>query len=486
MVVLGKEFYERTGQLVCKDTSRVYNNLPSFPVFEQLLKNNNVDKYKYYLDVGYPLEMIPGKNLTNEKKMEKYFPLTLSDGRVLNIDFCDLDEIVDRLPVAHCYDQYGYKYIATRCMIRNAIGKDINFHRFRYDKPVYLKYNVDNFLKINHCPYRVNNIPEGCNSNDNIELISIYGEIRYTCIRYLIKYVNSFTEDGRIRHLMVERTKSITKEEASECLINKCKELGRPLTMRDILEWNDINRVSMRVIINYWKSFTKMNNDLGLYFIDCNNIILDYAQCLECIEIVCDFVKSNNRQDVTLNDFDDSLIEYKYYDLAKCLKVNNTDMYNAVKLFGCTFAFRGFGHQYVFEDGEITVSTYEYDFSILLKKYGFIYEESYFRDVSYTMIDDKYNGKMNCDYQIFCGNQIIYVELCGILNNANFANCYYTNKSIEHDSAEIYRQKLNYKKELLERNNAKYYFIIGNDLNNNYFENLIITIKTMEVIDDVE
>lgn len=96
-----------------------------------------------------------------------------------------------------------------------------------------------------------------------------------------------------------------------------------------------------------------------------------------------------------------------------------TTLNDVVKLYGCKLQSSGNGMNYIFGDGEKTVSKYEYDFSIFLRENGFEYNKTYYRNIYYKNLDNEYAGNMNCDYCIDFSGNLVYIELAGILGNKN-------------------------------------------------------------------
>ena len=128
---------------------------------------------------------------------------------------------------------------------------------------------------------------------------------------------------------------------------------------------------------------------------------------------------------------------------------------------------------YRFEDGEFTVSKYEYDFSQFLRDNGFEYGKTYFRNIYYKKLDDEYKGNMNCDYCIDFDGQLVYIELAGILGNKEYQDAYRNNTMLQSKSKEEYRQKLNQKREMFERNNLEYYILLPDEMNENTYKNIL-------------
>lgn len=111
-------------------------------------------------------------------------------------------------------------------------------------------------------------------------------------------------------------------------------------------------------------------------------------------------------------------------------------------------------------------------FSKYLKDNGFIYNKDYFRDVKYSNFINNYNGNMNCDYVIYIGNDVLYIEIAGII--ADYKTWYYEDKIISNSkSKEKYRIKLKEKEQMLKTNNLRYFILFPCDLTKENFTDII-------------
>lgn len=111
-------------------------------------------------------------------------------------------------------------------------------------------------------------------------------------------------------------------------------------------------------------------------------------------------------------------------------------------------------NKFYMSDGERCDSGYEYEISVWLKSHGIKYR----RDVAYTEIDNKYHGKMNCDYVFDLENgEVWYVEMAGFLVTYDFTK-------FRSREEEKYYFKIKYKEKLLKRNNANYRIITVDDM----------------------
>ena len=81
---------------------------------------------------------------------------------------------------------------------------------------------------------------------------------------------------------------------------------------------------------------------------------------------------------------------------------------------------------------------------------------------------------MNCDYVISNGNDVIYVELAGMLGNKEQQVAFRNNTHIHNSKAkETYRLKLNKKKELFEKNNLTFYILLPDEMNETTYIDII-------------
>lgn len=133
----------------------------------------------------------------------------------------------------------------------------------------------------------------------------------------------------------------------------------------------------------------------------------------------------------------------------------------------------GNGMNHKFDDGEVTTSLYEYEFSNFLRNNGFEYGKTYFRNIYYKKLDDEYKGNMNCDYCIDFNGQLVYIELAGILGNKEHQEAYRNNTPLKSKSKEEYRLKLNHKREIFERNNLEYYILLPDEMNEETYKNIL-------------
>jgi hypothetical protein len=109
--------------------------------------------------------------------------------------------------------------------------------------------------------------------------------------------------------------------------------------------------------------------------------------------------------------------------------------------------------KYTLDDGEICASQYELLVSQWLKEHSIRYD----RDINYCDFIKNYHGKMNCDYKLYIGDEIWYVEVAGFIRNQDIQT--YSSEEME------YYRRLTYKEKLLKREGLNYLFVYLWDLN---------------------
>ena len=151
-----------------------------------------------------------------------------------------------------------------------------------------------------------------------------------------------------------------------------------------------------------------------------------------------------------------------YY--TKHFKQNNISFREFLQSLGFELQKAGNGLNYTYEDGEKVKSQYELDFSNLLREYSLIFNKDYFREVRYKTFIKDYNKLMDCDYVIHYNNEMIYVEIVGMLRD--YKNNLINNIPITTSkSKEKYRKSLTKKETMLKENGLTYYLLFPDDIN---------------------
>jgi hypothetical protein len=103
------------------------------------------------------------------------------------------------------------------------------------------------------------------------------------------------------------------------------------------------------------------------------------------------------------------------------------------------------GHHFVFENGEVCKSRYEYDVSKWLREHNV----SYLRNTPYKDFIDWYDGKKDCDYMIMYNSELIFLEIAGLYTSRE------KKSSMERDYIKRFEHKL--QNLLCELNNVVLY-----------------------------
>jgi hypothetical protein len=111
--------------------------------------------------------------------------------------------------------------------------------------------------------------------------------------------------------------------------------------------------------------------------------------------------------------------------------------------------------------------------SIYLRSLGLHYNIDYRRDVRYSEYFDL-DSRIDCDYVVDASFPI-FIEVAGIIYNPESTNS--NNEWMTHTYSSTieneYRDKMVIKKELLDKNQAKYCFVFLNDMQNGNYRNMI-------------
>lgn len=409
--------------------------------------------------------------------LKSKFPISSANGLTLN--FYDYLQSKRKIFV-DCVDQYGYKYRidSERISVFQNIDCKLGLNRFFKHNP-YTRENINNFFRLNNIGLKlIDEINYHKGANINYHFMWDNGEILNTNWNTIQTNPTSFNRDNQNEKIYHIHKTRMTKERAIEIIKSKEQKLQRPLLQTDFENTKTTDdTIGIRIIWKYWGTFRNMIKELGLqehdtYYKPNNVNYKNHTEIMDLINQVCNKVKNENRSIITTMDFK-SVTDIDISTLKRHCQLDNTTLKDVLEQNGCKMQQAGNGMNYTFDDGELTVSKYEYDFSKFLRKNGFVYNTDYFRDVLYKTLDNDYNGKMNCDYCIIINGNPVYVELAGILGNDEHIKAYKDNIPIKSKSKETYRLKLNQKREIFEKNKLNYYILLKDDMNENTYKNII-------------
>lgn len=269
----------------------------------------------------------------------------------------------------------------------------------------------------------------------------------------------------------------LSKEDCINIIMNMQSLLDRPLCYDDF-RGSSVDHVGITQIKKHWGTVNKMKSELGLKITQESMLdrqIFSIKEFEEMCKNFNQYLIKHNIKSITTKSFDkiDGFMNYCSFDKYSNKFFGIPITKYLQNEFGIIFGNKGNGKTYDFADGEITVSQWEYDFSTFLRNNGFDYNESYFRNIRYNTIDDNYDGHMDCDYMICINDTIVYIELAGILNCKKYSDAFKYNIPLKSKSKELYRQKLNQKREIFERNNLEYYILFPDDMNEDNYKRIL-------------
>lgn len=422
---------------------------------------------------------------TNERiqYFKNMFPYKYNENITLYLLNDDVKVTIDSRNTRDYYfnmiDNEGYKYYQNIHHIMSSSSYAKCPARFFANNP-YTYDNINHYFELNDVDLFIDgtNLPvSGCArkkfnfvKKDGEIICTTWNQIQHHTFRYKRNY-------NEIKQKIFEDT-HMTKEKAIPIIMAKYDELKRPLLQRDFegVETSD-NTIGIRVIWRIWGTFTNIIKELGLpehdyYFKPFDKNYHPHDEVISSVKTVCEKVKSMGRTTVMYSDFKEN-IDIEISTIRRHCELDGITLNTLIEKYGCKLQQAGNGLNYTFDNGEKIVSKYEYDFSNFLRKHGLIYKIDYYRDVPYRNLDSTYSGNMNCDYLIILNGKKVYIELAGILGNKAHQEAYRNNISINSKSKELYRQKLNQKREIFENNGLEYYILLPDEMNEKTYENIL-------------
>lgn len=267
----------------------------------------------------------------------------------------------------------------------------------------------------------------------------------------------------------------ISKSKATELILKKQRDLGRLLLTKDFCS-PEQDEVGIGIIKNIWGSFNNMKMDLGLEITQEGMTTLSkpFDEMKKDLDSLCDNIyRAENRKTITTDDINNNpnTVTYGTYQ-----RIFRKELGLTVRDYLQTIGFQlqdaGTGLNYMFLDGEETSSQYELFFSKYLRDaWGLTYNVDYFRNIKYKTFVDNYNRNMDCDYIIRKNDQLIYIEIAGMLRD--YKQWYLDDKPIiSSKSKEKYRLTLTKKEKMFVQSNLKYHILFPCDLNEEYLNGL--------------
>lgn len=482
--ILYNQYVETYGEVPVGRYCDGKHNMPHMRIIQKVLNNNNMEYKNFISQFGKVTRFSKKMQEDVVENIKNKFPMDISGITfyLTNVEVVRQDNRKHYKYIVDMYDDFGYKYKTNFTFVSLSIKNGSQLSRFFKGNP-YTYQNINLYCKLNNIDLSIdgNDLPVKGYAKELLDFVDSNGNIVRTSWNHITQYkIKCKTPDEVIK---VKNKVYMSKERAIPIIKNKEKELGRPLLQSDFegVETTDTS-IGIRVIWRLWGTFSNMIDELELIKHDCfykpnSSNYTPHNEVMNLIKFVCEKIKSTGRNIIMYSDFE----EHTNLDITKFrrhCKLENTTLNDIVKLYGCELQRAGNGMNHKFEDGEFTVSKYEYDFSQFLRENGFEYGKTYFRNIYYKTLDNEYTGNMNCDYCVNLNGHLIYIELAGILGNKEHQNAYKNNIPLKSKSKEEYRQKLNQKRDMLERNGLEYYILLPDEMNENTYKNIINKYQT--------
>lgn len=394
-------------------------------------------------------------------------------------DICKRKEQITKMEytrIKSYTEKYGYDYLCLDCKFDVMPTAKLNVGTFKNNDEKIKKFlirKLRDFVEKNGYPkfkkkdFRPENkmptlrMYEQYLGGDLVDWLELCGYSLSNAEKYEIR-----TRGGQ--------SKNLTKEDCVNIIMNMQSKFNRPLEYKDFKNPN-MDEIGVTMIKKYWGSLNKMKKELGLEIVQ--ESMMDKQLSKEdfdaTVKNILDFLAKENRNFTTTRDIHESSQWSSYGTLDRMSKkYYGVNFIKYFSNFGIVFGNQGQGLNYDFDDQEHVASQYEYMFSKFLKENGFIFNKDYFRDIKYSNFINNYHGNMNCDYVIHTQNDILYIEIAGII--ADYKTWYYENRKISKSkSKEKYRIKLKEKELMLKNNGLKYFILFPCDLTQENFTNII-------------
>lgn len=217
-----------------------------------------------------------------------------------------------------------------------------------------------------------------------------------------------------------------TQDEVISALQAKHKELGRQLYSSDI----STPKIGFSSIV-VARLFGSFNNAIKAANLDPPKIetIIKLTKaerdkkfyeslCDELRTLVQDYIQKTGLNtirwaDIESGQYGDSYHNHKTYSYY--FKMYGADVKAYVASLGCRMDNNAIGHSSILKTGEYVASVLEAKTSTYLNKLGLHYNSDYFRSVKYSTFSSN-TSRMDCDYAINTNNDVVYIEVAGMIN----------------------------------------------------------------------
>lgn len=264
-----------------------------------------------------------------------------------------------------------------------------------------------------------------------------------------------------------KETNKYTKEYVTFLIFELSNKLNRPLIMKD---FNSKNGLPIYYINKYWGNINNMKTKLGLEVVRerMDKRILSINEINTIIDVIIKYCNINNVDNLTWNIIENDILKDDNIHrgknaINKASKTFFGELFSQKLLeYNIHITSPGRGYNYTFDDGEKSLSEYEYRFSKCLKEKGYKYNVDYKKDVKYKYFSNNINKNYTCDYVINYNDKKIYIEIAGILRD--YKRHYVNNIKFNSKSKMEYYNKLKIKENILIENKCDYLIIFPEDI----------------------
>lgn len=269
---------------------------------------------------------------------------------------------------------------------------------------------------------------------------------------------NIKTYSNFIEYIGLRPQRHISKECATKLVYNKLNKLDRPLKLEDFCQIDSIDEIGRPTIKRIWGTFNNMLTDLDLP-INQKNMTdkhKDIEELKNDIKGLCERIyQKEDRRIISLSDIEEDSLCMAPGTYTKYFKQElNMTTSEYIESIGFKANKCGMGMVYKFNDGEITVSKYEYTVSNYLRNINIKYQ----RNVPYSKFINYYDGNKDCDYVIDHDGTDYYIEIAGMLDYTKM------NKNKKDKIRESYEKHIQEKVTMLNSKKLNYQIIYPHEL----------------------
>lgn len=342
LVILFQQYIFIHGEVPIWKNLKVKNNLPNQSTFERILSENKITPRDFFF--------LFDSRTPEEKQIDiikNAFPVKINDVQynIFGDVYVHHEEGKQNKYYMNIVDDIGYKYYYDYSTFLNAQRRNnvlTTFHKCNK----YVYDNINYYCELNNIDLFIKdeNIPIQFSSTTPITFTDSDGNIVITSWNRLSNHRTKRTNsDGKIK---LKNCLITSKEDATRIILQKQKELDRPISMCDFMGVKTTeNEINISVIMRLWGSFTNMLTDLSL------ERPLTHEEIMLHIKNVCENVRQSGRKTIILKDFQNIKNAPVVDTLRRHCNMENIELEDLIKSYGCELQHAGLGVSHKFDDG---------------------------------------------------------------------------------------------------------------------------------------